>query len=470
MTATAPDLLKISRGCISAPAGCGKTQLIASALARHDGSKPILVLTHTNAGVTALRKRLDGLSVPTRNYRLSTIDGWALQLISTFPGRSGHPPELLELRSRRSDYAAIKAHTISLLKAGHVDDVLKATYSRLLVDEYQDCMKQQHDIVSSLARLLPTVVLGDDLQCVFGWSGPKIEWEDVLAFFPLAGELDVPHRWNNAGCHELGQWLLDIRPLLRRGALIDLLDAPREVEWVKVSGPSDTPAELKAARTAAPVKGGSVLILCSGTSKKRQQDVARRTPGAVVVENVDLTDFIEFADSFSFHDADATDRLLDFAATVMTGVDSNNMKTRIRSLSRGTAVKAATGAEQAALDFSRQPTPASAITLLTGINKQEGVRPHRPTILSACLRALNLCENAADFHELAVSVREQQRIMGREIRGRAVGSTLLLKGLEADVAVLLDTSSFSAADLYVALTRGARKVVVCSESSVIKPR
>lgn len=104
------------------------------------------------------------------------------------------------------------------------------------------------------------------------------------------------------------------------------------------------------------------------------------------------------------------------------------------------------------------------------IKKQDGVRPHRPAILSACLRALQSCENATDFRELAVSVREQQRIVGREVRGRAVGSTLLLKGLEADAAVLIDTSSFSAADLYVALTRGARKVVVCSESSIIKPR
>jgi superfamily II DNA or RNA helicase len=48
------DLLAIERGTVTAPAGCGKTQLIANALARHRGNKPILVLTHTNAGVAAL--------------------------------------------------------------------------------------------------------------------------------------------------------------------------------------------------------------------------------------------------------------------------------------------------------------------------------------------------------------------------------------------------------------------------------
>lgn len=465
-----PDLLKITRGCISAPAGCGKTHLIASTLARHNGPKPILVLTHTNAGVAALKKRLDGLSVPTRNYRLATIDGWALQLISTFPLRSGHEPSLLDLKSPGRDYSALKAHALSILTGGHVNDVVKASYSRLFVDEYQDCMKPQHEIVVALAGLLPTCVLGDDLQCIFGWTGPKVDWlSEVLGFFPLVAELDVPHRWRNVGCHQLGRWLLDIRPLLRARLPIDLSKAPKEVEWVEISGPTDITAMLKAARTAPPISGGSVLILCAGQNKKRQQDIARRTPGAVVVENVDLTDFITFAETFAFDDEAATDKLIDFATLVMTGVDGAQMKARIKSLRNGSATKAASGAEQAALAFASHPSPANANAFLVEINKQGGVRPHRPAILSACLRALNSCDNAEGFHELAIAVREQQRVIGRDIKGRAVGSTLLLKGLEADVAVLLDTSSFSAQDLYVALTRGARKIVICSESGTITP-
>ena len=58
------DLRAIERGTVTAPAGCGKTQLIAHALAGHRGNKPILVLTHTNAGVAALRGRLDRAGVP----------------------------------------------------------------------------------------------------------------------------------------------------------------------------------------------------------------------------------------------------------------------------------------------------------------------------------------------------------------------------------------------------------------------
>jgi len=81
------DILAIARGAITAPAGCGKTHLIAEALTRHAGVKPIMILTHTNAGVVALRGRLDGLRVPSNSYRLATIDGWAMRL--TPPFRSG---------------------------------------------------------------------------------------------------------------------------------------------------------------------------------------------------------------------------------------------------------------------------------------------------------------------------------------------------------------------------------------------
>ena len=41
--AVAIDLLQIEHGAVVAPAGCGKTQLITDALARHQGPKPILV-------------------------------------------------------------------------------------------------------------------------------------------------------------------------------------------------------------------------------------------------------------------------------------------------------------------------------------------------------------------------------------------------------------------------------------------
>jgi DNA helicase-2/ATP-dependent DNA helicase PcrA len=50
---------------------------------------------------------------------------------------------------------------------------------------------------------------------------------------------------------------------------------------------------------------------------------------------------------------------------------------------------------------------------------------------------------------------------------RVVGSTLLLKGLEADVGVILDADELDAHHLYVAMTRGAKRLIICSRSPIL---
>lgn len=58
-------------------------------------------------------------------------------------------------------------------------------------------------------------------------------------------------------------------------------------------------------------------------------------------------------------------------------------------------------------------------------------------------------------------------MQGRPLPKKAVGSTLLLKGLEAEVVVILNGDSMNAKNLYVAMTRGAKKIVICSKSSIL---
>lgn len=84
------------------------------------------------------------------------------------------------------------------------------------------------------------------------------------------------------------------------------------------------------------------------------------------------------------------------------------------------------------------------------------------------LKALREASSGAvPLAEAARRVREENRLLGRPLPKRAVGSTLLLKGLEAEVAVLLNIEGMSAQNLYVAMTRGSMKVVVCSPGPTI---
>lgn len=110
--------------------------------------------------------------------------------------------------------------------------------------------------------------------------------------------------------------------------------------------------------------------------------------------------------------------------------------------------------------------------LLVEINREGGVSAHRPAVLRACIKALQLCDGSEglSFDEAAIRMREQNRLMGRPLPRRAVGSTLLLKGLESEVAVILNADRLDARNLYVAMTRGSKALTVCARNPVLSPR
>lgn len=464
------DLLAIDRGLVTAPAGCGKTHLIAQALVRHNAPKPILILTHTNAGVVALRGRLDRAGVPSRAYRLSTIDGWAMRLISMFPLRSGHDPNILNLANTKTDYPAIRVAAAKLLKANHISDVLASSFSRLIVDEYQDCNMVQHAIVWFAAQVLPTTVLGDHMQAIFTFGGKMPDWEkEVCVRFPVAAELNTPWRWRNAGTEDFGRWLLDARRCLIQGQPVDLQRAPKHVTWIHLDGTEDHQRRLAAGRTQAPGAQGGVLIIGDSTKPQGQRDFAGQTPGAITVESVDLKDLVEFARGLNLISANALSHVVNFAGSVMTNVGAAAFLQRIESLQRGTARNPASDAEAVALAFAASPSLRGAVDLLVEIGKQGGVRSHRPAVLQACIKTLRSCESAdaAQLYDAAVKVREQNRLIGRPLPKRAVGSTLLLKGLESEVAVILNAADLDAKNLYVAMTRGSHALVICSPTAVL---
>jgi hypothetical protein len=466
------DLLIIGRGAITAPAGCGKTHLIADALTRHDRAKPIMIITHTNAGVVALRGKLDRLNVPSAAYRLVTIDGWAMRLISTFPHRSAHDPGLLKLAHPATDYPNIRATAARLLKAGHINDVLRANYDRLIVDEYQDCSVRQHALISWAAQTLPTVVLGDPLQAIFGFGADNlVEWDEVIKYFLLVGELKTPWRWINAGAEPLGRWLLEVRERLLRGEAIDLRQAPTGVVWVELDGSDDHAKRLAAARTRGPGRDPCVLIIGDSTNPVSHRQFASQTPGAVTIEAVDLRDLVAFAQRFDLNAPEALDQLAQFAECVMTNVGALDFVARVRALADGSQSGSVADAVHVALDFVRRPSHLRAVDVLAEIGKMAGVRTHRPAVLRASIRALQLCHGTEglSLYDAAVRMREQNRLVGRPLPRRAVGSTLLLKGLEGDLVVILNADGLDPHNLYVAMTRGSKGLIVCSSSPVLKP-
>lgn len=463
------DLLAIERGAITAPAGCGKTELIAAAVAAYQGQKPLLILTHTNAGVSALRGRLKRAGVPSSRARISTLDGWAMRLIATFPLRSGHAPDLLRLHNPRRDYPAIRQAALALLTSGHLDSVISASYERLIVDEYQDCVQAQHQLVCQLSHRLPTCVLGDPMQAIFGFAGPLADWtRDTCTQFPLVGQLQTPWRWRNAGTELFGRWLLQVREQLAQGQGVDLRAVPPEVRWIRLGQPTDYQNQLEAARTPPITRDGTVLILGQSIDPDSHARIASQTPGASAIEGVELKTLMTFAGAFSLEAPNVLESLLTFAQSVLTRTDTGDLIRRVDVLRRGTARTPPTPLEALAVRFAATPTFRMAAEILEELKRQPNARAHRPAAFYGSLKALRLAQaQHSSFPEAALAVREDYRYQGRTLPSRAVGSTLLLKGLEAEVGVLLSADELDAVNLYVAMTRACRKLVVCSRAPII---
>jgi DNA helicase-2/ATP-dependent DNA helicase PcrA len=464
------DLLTINRGAVTAPAGCGKTYLIADALKRHRQTKPILVLTHTNAGVAALRGRLDAFGVPATRYRLATLDGWAMRLAATFPMRSQIDPVALRLGNPGANYPAIRNAATRLLADGHVADVVGASYARLIVDEYQDCSQRQHAMVTWLAQTLPTCVLGDPLQAIFGFGGDDLPgWNtDVCSYFPVVAQLTQPWRWINAGAADLGNWLLQARASMIAGQQVDVQTAPAGwVDWVQLTGTNDRAARVAAASIPA-MADEKVLIIGFATSPAQQRGIASRVPGAIVVEAVDLKDLVAFGRSFEPTSINALEEIAAFAEELMSGAGAVQAAADIRT-HIGLGNPPDGPLEAAGYSLVSAGSYSAALDFLVELGRQAIGGIHRDAVMRACIRALRGClgPQPPSFHDSTMQVREQSRLIGRPLAARSVGSTLLVKGLEGDIAVVLDGDALNFHHLYVAMTRGARKLVVCSASPIL---
>ena len=460
------DLLQVDCGRIVAPAGCGKTHLIMAAARNNPEPKPLLILTHTNAGVAALRQRMEAIGIHHSKYRLMTLDGWALRLVNMFPSRSGYTggPNPAQL-----NYDSIRQSTLNLLSGNHLNRIMNANFCRMIVDEYQDCGVLQHDIVSESANLLPTCILGDPMQGIFNWPrSPSADWENVVCRrFPLFGELTTPWRWNNVGNPALGNWLLGVRQTLMKGQNITLAGAPASVRWIRLSGNAaqDRPLLINAARCPHKQVDDKTLIIGDSMNAASRYNIAKSIPGIITIEPVSLKDMINYSRRLS--QANAVPVTLEFAESMITNVGGSNILRRIETINAGRNRTPPSDVETAALNLEGRPTLTGVANLLSACTNQTGSRTYRPRVLRAALKALNLAisEPSINLLEAATRIREENRAVGRQLPNNAIGSTLLLKGLESDHVVVLNAGELDAKNLYVAMTRGAKSVTLCSTAN-----
>jgi hypothetical protein len=164
--------------------------------------------------------------------------------------------------------------------------------------------------------------------------------------------------------------------------------------------------------------------------------------------------------------------LVRFAKECLTGV-SRPTTSLLQSLAGG-AVPAVTKrcpapeVYLAAAVVATSDTWEPALALL-GALRRLGNCPYRLELWEEMLRAIRAFERGGhdSLKEAAWHVRDITRQTGRKKERRTVSRTLLVKGLEYDRAVVLDAVGYNAQNLYVAVTRGRKGVVVISDSPIM---
>ncbi|MGQ0679828.1 MAG: hypothetical protein ACT4OM_09275 [Actinomycetota bacterium] len=424
------------------------------------------MLTHTHAGVKALKDRLSQIGVPRGKVLVDTIAGFALRYAVSFPGRSGlNTPEPTD----NAEWSAVYEGARRIFDGQVGQRVLKESFDGLYVDEYQDCTRSQHQLILSVANSLPCRVVLDPLQGIFGFAGQLVSVaEDLAPTFERLPDLTTPWRWRGRN-EELGEWLVSVRHDIEANHDVGLLDAPVERGGVRLQDQIITCHRL--AR-----REGSVVAI--GRWPRDCHHIAQRLGGTFTcMEPIECPDLILWARRLELASGFArAAELVDFAATCMTKVGtalrtaSQKLRANSIPLSRGNPqVRSAVAAliEVVFTDDMRAVGAAmSAIERIPGriLFRRELWRDMQRTIRT-------LDPNLYPTLALAAwHVRDRGRHAGRSVERRTVSRTTLIKGLEFDHAVILDVARHDPMNLYVALTRASSTLTVLSAGSALAPR
>jgi hypothetical protein len=465
MTDPVDAMLAEPRGFTIAAAGCGKTQLIGRITADERSGRQ-LILTHTHAGVAAIRARLARMRVPSSKFHLDTIAAWCLRYAASYPGISG-----FDGSEATPDWQTVYPCVLAVLQSALGRRVVRASYDGVLIDEYQDCSVAQHAVVEALAAILPCRGVGDPLQSVFGFrDDPCVTTATIEADFTLVPPLRRPWRWERAGHNrELGAWLVNARDELESTGTLKIgRDDP--VTWIKFEGEETWAA---ACREAGAPSESTIAI----TNWRNQSiNLARRLGGRwPVVERFDDPDVFTCADAVaSGNGAAAVLALFDFLAPRVT-----KLGTELRPIVQAIAKGPKTLRFRKHLDHIERfvalrdgPSPETVLAALEGLLAHKDWWLYRRGCVQQLRAALRACAGGTVVElpaALAVA-RVRARHRGRPTHRRTVGTPLLVKGLEFDHAVVLwDPQPMSIEGLYVAITRGSRSLTVVSRSRTLSP-
>lgn len=466
LLAIAQDVLQETPCSITLPAGSGKTELIAAMVAQvatQGGTS--LVLTHTHAGVNALRQRMKKFGVSNDRVVVRTLDSWSYDLVSHFPILAELDVPATPDWSRTADYHRGAARAV---ESKAVSRMLSISYAHVFIDEYQDCVTAQHILAVALAQVLPITVLGDPLQSLFHFGKNRpVDWNtDVLPNFPAINVDHHPHRWE-PNHQDLGAWLVSIRENLVQGVPIDLTTGP--VRWVERQNPQTFVNECYRALS----REGTVAAL--GHFRPDCVRAASMLKGSYsVMEAIDEKLSTALSAKIDTDKGSVVAKaVVDFAIDASIGLASHISPAKRKQLGVGKSFTTRNDqlkpAYKAVLQLRDDPTPTNVHTALSLLGRLPNVIIHCREAWDEITQAVAIAmTDDCTVSEALQRTRNYARVAGRRSVAHVVSRPLLVKGLEYDHVIILNPAKYSAEELYVALTRGSQSVTVISDAPLLE--
>ncbi len=488
------EFIDSPKSCVIAAAGHGKTYAISECIEELSLSvrKPVLILTHTHAGVASIRKKIKEKHISQEIYQIETITSFAQRYALSFVVDASIFPN----QEQKEYFPRIQSAAKSILENPSVQKVIQLSYSHLFVDEYQDCSLTQHEIILSIATVLPTHIFGDPLQAIFNFDGePKVDFTQHLSDFACFDLLETPWRWRvNGNCQGLGDKILGLREsLINNRQVVLSSDASSSIQ-VYLSRTEfmdySTDYYRLIQRALRLFRTGSTLILVPGFVYDRRLR-GNITDRAMIQERIDYRQefmLIEAIDDQDYYTlSDSIDDLPDSFIRARNKI--LNIKKALYSLhfykgniddwfhndeyikTRQKEYKEPSLRLQSLFRaFEASPSLISFRPIVRFFSVECRYRNKRPDIIHAIQLCMDEAISSGDnMRDCMTRYKNRIRRVGRKIEGKCIGSTLLTKGLEFDNVIVLDAHRFAdKQNFYVAISRACKNLVIISKRHTLQ--
>lgn len=499
------------KALLIAPAGYGKTHTIVECLRYTTGRQ--LILTHTHAGVSSIKEKIMDAKISRERYSIETISSFSQKYLKAFyMGTDTPEQDVKDKNDPTKDYHSfVIRKTGTLLLSPIIKQIIMTTYSGLFVDEYQDCTKSQHNLIMEMAKIMPTRVLGDPLQGIFDFNGEAVNLKSDLQDFQRFPDLDTPHRWFKEGNNSsLGVLIKEFRDPLKNGETINVstrsdccfyvinveegdFENPKSNYREKISSlilNKKENASFESLLIIVPeytdVENGRTIRKGKITDRVKILSKIDYTKSVVLLEAIDDGKFYSLAkkvDHF-INSVEAAKKPIKNLHKILSdlfyisspanrkNIGLNDWVSKPIKNRNGDYYIKTKQSEMGALSkrlnemvnqLIAMPSKKGMFALLLFIKNDLKIKIQlRKELLSSLIKVLdNSLNDDVTVFEAMKAHKNIVRRVGRKVKGKCIGTTLLTKGLEFDTVAILDAHKFECPKhLYVALTRCCKNLVI----------